>query len=430
MQAIKEIDAQLRVFEEHESEVRSYIRSFPTTFVKAKGHTLWDIEGKEYLDFFAGAGALNYGHNHPKMKEKLLAYIAEDGISHSLDMATGAKRTFLERFHDVILKPRKLEYKVMFPGPTGTNTVEAALKLARKVTGRDLVISFTNAFHGMTLGSLSITGNAFKRDGAGIPLHNSVSMPFDNYLGEGMDTVDYLERFLEDNGSGVALPAAIILETLQGEGGLNVANYEWLKRIEEVCRRWDILLIIDDVQVGCGRTGPFFSFEPAGITPDIVCLSKSISGYGIPMALTLIKPEYDIWSPGEHNGTFRGHNLAFITATEALSFWETDAFRLDIEEKGKRVEQFLLQLVEHYPVIQGEVRGRGLMRGVACGVDGAAEKICSEAFKRGLIMETSGPNSEVFKIMPPLTIDPDALIKGFAIIEESVKAYLQSGHQV
>ena len=258
----------------------------------------------------------------------------------------------------------------------------------------------------------------------GVPLHNGVAMPFDRYLGDDVDTVDYLERFLEDNGSGVALPAAIILETLQGEGGLNTANEEWLKRIEQICRRWDILLIVDDVQVGCGRTGPFFSFEPAGIQPDIVCLSKSISGYGIPMALTLIKPKYDLWEPGEHNGTFRGHNLAFITATEALSFWETDAFSQEIIKKGKIVEEFLVNLINKYPELQGEVRGRGLMRGIACDVKGLAEKICQHAFEKGWIMETSGPNSEVFKIMPPLIIDHDGLKRGFAIIEASVKESL------
>ncbi|MCM3570848.1 diaminobutyrate--2-oxoglutarate transaminase [Neobacillus mesonae] len=422
MQAVKEINSSLRVFEELESEVRGYIRSFPTVFSKAKGSKIWDMDGNEYIDFFAGAGALNYGHNNPKMKESLLRYIVEDGITHSLDMGTKAKAAFLEKFQKVILEPRKLDYKVMFPGPTGTNTVESALKLARKVTGRELVISFTNAFHGMTIGSLSITGNSFKRHGAGVPLHNSVAMPFDRYLGDDVDTVDYLDRFLEDNGSGVALPAAIILETVQGEGGLNVADFEWIKRIEEICRRWDILLIVDDVQAGIGRTGTFFSFEPAGIKPDIVCLSKSISGYGLPMALTLIKPEYDIWEPGEHNGTFRGHNPAFITAAEALSYWETEEFQTEILEKGAIVGEFLEETASCYPELQGEVRGRGLMRGIACDVPGLAEKVCEEAFKRGLIMETSGPNSEVFKIMPPLTIKRDELKQGFTIIEDSVKA--------
>lgn len=426
MHDLNEPSPQIEVFEKYESEVRSYIRSFPATFVKAKGYSLWDDRGKEYIDFFAGAGALNYGHNHPLMKEKLLAYINQDGITHSLDMATEAKGNFLKKFHEVILHPRKLDYKVMFPGPTGTNSVESALKLARKVTGRHLVISFTNAFHGMTLGALSVTGNSFKRRGAGIPLTNSLSMPFDKYLGDQIDTANYLELYLEDHGSGVSLPAAIIVETLQGEGGLNAARYEWLKRIEEICRRWNILLIVDDVQVGCGRTGPFFSFEPAGIYPDIVCLSKSISGYGVPMALTLIKPLYDIWSPGEHNGTFRGHNLAFVTATEALSYWETDAFTKEIIEKGEAVEKFLQSLVNRHPDMQGSLRGRGLMRGIACRVDGLAERICSEAFERGLIMETSGPNSEVFKIMPPLIIDREGLTHGLEIIEESVKVCLKN----
>jgi len=423
MEAVKVIGDNLKVFNELESEVRSYIRSFPTTFTKAKGYKLWDVDGKEYIDFFAGAGALNYGHNPPEMKGKLLSYIAEDGIVHSLDMGTKAKENFLQRFHDIILKPRGLEYKTMFTGPTGTNSVESALKLARKVTGRDLVIGFTNAFHGMTLGSLAITGNAFKRHGAGVSLHNSLSMPFDRYLGEDVDTLEYLERFLEDNGSGVALPAAIILETLQGEGGLNSASFEWLQRLEALCRRWDILLIVDDVQVGCGRTGPFFSFEPAGIKPDIVCLSKSIGGYGLPMALTLVKPEYDIWEPGEHNGTFRGHNLAFVTAAEAIEHWWTsDELSKSIEEKGKVVELFLTKLQHTYPQLQGEIRGRGLMRGMACGVEGLAEKICAAAFERGVIMETSGPKSEVFKIMPPLIIDAQGLMKGLEIVEESVKA--------
>lgn len=424
MQALKEAGTKLGVFEELESEVRSYIRSFPTVFDKAKGSKLWDKEGKEYIDFFAGAGALNYGHNESKMKEKLIDYIARDSITHSLDMGTDAKAEFLERFEEVILKPRNLDYKVMFPGPTGTNTVESALKLARKVTGRDLVISFTNAFHGMTLGSLSVTGNSFKRLGAGVSLQNSVAMPFDGYFGEGVDTVEYLERYLADLGSGLDMPAAIILETVQGEGGLNPAKYDWLRKIEALCRRWDILLIVDDVQAGCGRTGTFFSFEPAGIKPDIVCLSKSISGYGIPMALTLIKPEHDVWEPGEHNGTFRGHNLAFVTATEALTYWENDGFTKEILKKGELVGEFLEGLAKSYPGLQGKVRGRGLMRGIACGKKGLAEKVCGIAFEKGLIMETSGPSSEVFKIMPPLTIDEETLKRGFAIIEESVKESL------
>lgn len=420
-QPAKQLVNEMKVFEDLESEVRSYSRGFPTVFTKARGYKMWNAEGREFIDFFAGAGALNYGHNHPAMKEKLLDYIAGDNITHGLDMATRAKKDFLKNFNETILEPRNMDYKVMFPGPTGTNSVESALKLARKVTGRDLILCFTNAFHGMTLGALSITGNSFKRDGAGIPLGNSVAMPYDNYLGDDLETIDYIERFLEDNGSGVAFPAAMILETVQGEGGINVASFEWMKKIEDLCRRWDILLIVDDIQVGCGRTGPFFSFEPAGITPDIVCLSKSISGYGLPLALTLIKPQYDAWEPGEHNGTFRGNNHAFITATESMNFWKDDSFSRSIEEKGNKIETFLNKLVIKYPEIEGEVRGRGLMLGVACGVDGLAGKICSKAFENGLILETSGVDSEVIKIMPPLNIDDSGIERGLNIMERSIR---------
>ncbi|OIJ17285.1 diaminobutyrate--2-oxoglutarate transaminase [Anaerobacillus alkalilacustris] len=420
------VNNDLKIFEELESSVRSYVRSFPTVFKKAKGYKMWDINGKEYIDFFAGAGALNYGHNDEKMKKKLLEYIAQDGIVHSLDMATEAKANFLEKFNDVILKPRNMNYKVMFPGPTGTNTVESALKLARKVTGRTNVISFTNGFHGMTIGSLSVTGNSAKRQGAGIPLQHVVTMPYDNFVSNNLDTVEYLERFLEDNGSGVDIPAAMILETVQGEGGINAAKFEWLKRIEEVCKRWGILLIIDDVQAGVGRTGTFFSFEKAGINPDIVCLSKSIGGNGLPLALTLIKPELDIWNPGEHNGTFRGNNFAFITATESLTYWESDEFEKSIEEKSVKITEFLNNIVEKYPELNGKVKGRGLMQGISTPIEGLASEIAAKAFENGLIMETAGPEDEVFKLFPPLTIDNEGLEKGFKIIEESVRSLVAS----
>lgn len=412
-------DTKMRTFEEMESAVRSYSRGWPTIFDKAKGYKLWDTDGKEYIDFFAGAGTLNYGHNDQAMQDKIIEYIQNDGIIHSLDMGTTPRKNFLERFNEVILKPRNLDYKIMFPGPTGTNTVESALKIARKVTGRDSVISFTNAFHGMTIGSLSVTANSFKRHGAGVPLHHTVSMPFDDYV-EDQDSIAYLERFLEDSGSGVALPAAIILETVQGEGGINAARMNWLKKVEALCKRWDILLIIDDVQAGNGRTGTYFSFEPAGIKPDVVCLSKSIGGIGLPMAITLIKPEYDQWGPGEHNGTFRGNNLAFIAATEALKNWESVEFSEAVQEKANFLRETVQKLIEKYPQLKGEARGRGLMQGIAIEEEGLAGKICAEAFQRGLIVETSGPNDEVVKFLPPLVIDREGLEKGLSILEESI----------
>ncbi|MGI8316936.1 diaminobutyrate--2-oxoglutarate transaminase [Halobacillus mangrovi] len=413
----------MSVFENLESAVRSYSRSFPTIFEKAKGSQLWDGEGNTYIDFFAGAGALNYGHNDDAMQEKLIDYIKSDGLLHSLDMATPARAEFLQKFNDVILKPRNMDYKVMFPGPTGTNTVESALKIARKVTGREKVITFTNAFHGMTIGALSVTGNSFKRHGAGIPLTYSIAMPFDDYM-DGYDSLEYLEKMIQDGGSGIDLPAAVILETVQGEGGINAASFEWLKRVEELCRRLDIMLIVDDVQAGCGRTGTFFSFEKAGISPDVICMSKSISGSGLPMAITLIKPEYDQWGPGEHNGTFRGNNLAFATAAEALNHWKTDEFSGAIEQKSELFQKRLNQFVEEYPELEAEVRGRGLMLGIASKKEGLAGQIAEAAFERGLIIETSGPDDEVLKMLPPLIIEEEAIVKGLDIIEESIKSVL------
>lgn len=409
------------IFERLESEVRGYCRSFPALFARARGARLTDENTRSYVDFFSGAGALNYGHNDPGMKRALLRYLEDDGIVHSLDMATAAKGEFLESLEEIVLIPRRLDYRVQFPGPTGTNAVEAALKLARKVTGRETIVSFTNAFHGMTLGSLAITGNAFKRRGAGVPLTLGDTMPFAGYMGEDVDTLDYLEALVTDEGSGVDKPAAVILETVQAEGGINVASVEWLRRLDQICREHDILLVLDDIQVGCGRTGPFFSFERAGLAPDMVCLSKSLSGYGLPLAILLIRPDLDVWEPGEHNGTFRGHNPAFVTARAALeAYWRTDALQRRVEATAETVRARLESIVETSPGLQAEVRGLGLIQGIACEQPMDAVRICGAAFERGLIMETAGPEANVAKVMPPLTIDEVSLKDGLEILEAAV----------
>lgn len=402
----------MKTFETHESNVRGYIRSFPTVFTKAKDAHLHDRDGKTYIDFFAGAGVLNYGHNNAELKDAVMQYMADDGIMHGLDMGTEAKETFLQTFHDVILKPRGLDYKIQFPGPTGTNAVESALKLARKVTGRTNVVSFTNAFHGMTMGSLALTGNASKRAGAGVPLHNVSTMPFDGYMGAEVDTLDYFEKTLMDGGSGIDKPAAVIIETVQGEGGVNVAGWKWLRRLRKICTEHDILMIVDDIQMGCGRTGPFFSFEPAAIKPDLICLSKAISGLGLPMALVLIRPDLDIWNPGEHNGTFRGNNLAFVSATKALDYWRNATLEEDVAIKGRRIRERLSEIVNAHPNVSLRVRGRGMIQGLVTDDENLAVEICAAAFQRGLVMETAGVDDQVAKVMPPLTIDELTLEKG------------------
>ena len=411
----------LSVFETLESEVRSYCRGWPTVFDRALGSRMYDEDGHEYLDFFAGAGSLNYGHNNAVLKRALIDYLERDGVTHGLDMSTTAKRTFLESFQNLVLRQRDLPYKVMFPGPTGTNAVESALKLARKVKGREAIVSFTNAFHGMSLGSLAVTGNAFKRAGAGIPLVHGTPMPFDHYLDGRVPDFLWFERLLEDQGSGLNKPAAVIVETVQGEGGLNAARASWLRELSELCRRHDMLLIVDDVQAGCGRTGTFFSFEDAGIEPDIVCLSKSLSGYGLPMAITLLKPELDIWEPGEHNGTFRGYNPAFVTATAALErFWSDDVLAKEVAVKAQQVGDGLAGIIDGRP--DAQVRGRGLLVGVAFDDAGASGKVASAAFERGLLVETSGPEGEVVKLMPALTTETDDLRQGIEILDDAVTA--------
>ncbi|MGO1434456.1 MAG: diaminobutyrate--2-oxoglutarate transaminase [Canibacter sp.] len=403
-----------------ESEVRGYSRSWPAVFDRAVGSHIYDEDGREYIDFFAGAGALNYGHNNPTLKKILIDYISDDRVMHSLDMFTTARQEFIQTFNDVILTPRGLDYTLAFPGPGGTQATEAALKLARKYTGRETVISFTNGFHGMTLGALAVTGNSLKRSGAGIPLSHATPMPYDNYCDDYSD-FGYLERLLTDSGSGLDKPAAVIVETVQGEGGINPARYEWLQNLEKLCKKHEILLIIDDVQMGCGRTGTFFSFEEAGIEPDMVCLSKSISGYGIPMALTLLKPELDVWEPGEHNGTFRGISAGFATATATIrEYWSDDAFTQSIQAKAETVAQRFQSFVEMTPGLTIAAKGRGLARGIEMASGELADAVCEEAFTNGLLVETAGSEGEVVKLLAALTIPEDVLETGLDILESAI----------
>ena len=411
----------MSIFERRESEVRSYCRSFPTVFTRAHDAYQYDEQGRRYIDLFAGAGVLNYGHNPPRLQKALLDYLQSGGVTHSLDMHTVAKRTFLERFEEVILKPRGFDHKVMFPGPTGTNAVEAALKVARKATGRQNVMCFTNAFHGMTLGALSMTGNQTKRDGAGVPLNHSTRMPFEGDLGGARETLAFLEATLTNSSSGFDLPAAILLESVQAEGGVRVASTEFLQGLQTLARRFEIPLILDDIQVGCGRTGEFFSFEEAGLKPDIVCLSKSLSGYGLPFALVLIRPELDVWDPGEHNGTFRGHNLAFVTATEALSYWEDQSLTKQVKALSQLCRSHLEAMVRDCDALT-QVRGRGLILGVESSLPGLPERWSRECFERGVIVETAGPGDNVLKLLPPLTIEEPTLLRALEILRESLAA--------
>ncbi|MCG3172685.1 MAG: Diaminobutyrate--2-oxoglutarate transaminase [Myxococcota bacterium] len=411
-------------FEQHESNVRSYCRSFPAVFVKGKGSLLTAEDGKQYIDFFAGAGALNYGHNPDFIKERLIRHLEEDGLTHALDMYTAAKREFIHEFVHTILQPRELDYRIQFCGPTGANAVETALKLARLVKKRPTIGSFTGGWHGMSAGCLAVTGNRENRASAGIALANSVFFPYPAGPTHVPNTLEYMDAIFSDANSGLDLPAAIILETVQGEGGIYVAPPEFLRGLRELCTRHGVLLIVDDIQAGCGRTGDFFSFERAGVTPDIVCLSKSIGGYGLPMSLVLMKRDLDIWKPGEHTGTFRGNQLAFIAAKAAIErYWSSSAFTREILRKGGLVERTLRQRIA--PLHTGiEVRGLGLMWGMdfaRAGGPAVAKEISRRCFQRGLIVERCGRDDTVIKLLPPLTIEDAVLNQGLQILHDAVR---------
>ena len=414
------------VFEECESEVRSYCRKFPALFSKAKNAVLTDKNGREYIDFFAGAGAINFGHNNPYIKKAIIDYLADDNIIHALDMYTDAKEKFLISLKEKILIPRGLEYKVMCCGSTGTNAVEAALKLCRKVKKRSNVFAFSGAFHGMTLGSLAMTGDRNSRRGAGVSMGDVTFMPYYDMFEDPMMSLNYLEKVLKDDHSGIDKPAAVFLETVQAEGGINVAPVEWLKRLRRICDENDLLMVVDDIQVGVGRTGTFFSFERADIVPDMVILSKSISGFGLPMSLLLMKAEYDIFKPAEHNGTFRGNQLAFVGSKAGIEYFCDNDLGNVAKEKGEVISDYL---TEQILSIDDRLSVRGI--GMIYGIDFADidPKLALEAshrcFDKGLVIELAGRNDSVLKILPPLTIEKEYLNKGLEIITREVKQLLR-----
>ncbi|MFD8798254.1 diaminobutyrate--2-oxoglutarate transaminase [Streptomyces atroolivaceus] len=410
------------VFERHESHVRSYCRKFPVVFERAKGARLYAEDGRVFTDFFCGAGTLNYGHNPSPIKSRIVDYLASDGMMHGLDMYTGAKRSFLVALTEHILRPRGLEYTVQFSGPTGTDAVEAALKLARKATGRRGIFAFSGGYHGMSRGSLAVTGNGRARLAGGVHGQDEVTfIPYEDGPQGPFDSVGFIERLLADSSSGVEKPAAVIVEPLQMEGGVYEASADWLRRLRAVTERHGILLICDEIQSGCGRTGTFFAFEESGIVPDIVTVSKSISGYGLPLALTLFHPRLDVWEPGEHTGTFRGNQLAFVAATAAAELWSRPGFLAQLPAPARRLAELGTELTAAEPEIV--VRGRGMVLGIDLGRCGGGERAAAVqryAFDHGLIVELSGRDDEVVKVLPPLTITPEELGHGLGVLRAAL----------
>jgi diaminobutyrate-2-oxoglutarate transaminase len=413
-------------FAHYESKVRTYSRTFPRVFARGEGSYLYDSNGGQWLDFLTAAGSLNYGHNHPVLKQALIDYIRGNGVANSLDLATEAKEEFLLALNEVVLHPRRLEYQCQFCGPTGTDAVEAALKLARKVTGRRGVVAFSNAYHGMSAGSMTISSllGKYAQEPYSNP-GNVTFLPFEGFT-DCENEIKFIRQMLTTKGSGTQPPAAFILELIQCEGGVNIPSRKWALQIAELAAELKSVLIIDEIQTGCGRTGKFFSFEHYGIKPQMVCVSKSISAFGSPMSILLIDPALDQWGPGEHTGTFRGFTYSFVTGAKALRhFWGNSDFVCSLSAASAQLQTALQSLKDDFSLQILDVRQIGMLAGIKLRDSEFAVDVQRNCFDRGLIVESVGPDDDTLKLLPPLTISSQELASGIAILRESLEESLR-----
>ncbi|MGC2174992.1 MAG: diaminobutyrate--2-oxoglutarate transaminase [Acidimicrobiales bacterium] len=404
-------------FEELESNVRYYCRRWPAVFSTAHGSTITDEDGVSYLDFFAGAGALSYGHNNPIFVEVAIDHLRAGKVLHSLDTFTVEKRRFLEALQRHILIPRQLDMVVQTVGPTGATAVEAALQLAQRITGNRGVVGFAGGYHGMTYRTASISASLAGRE-TSAHLKDFVALPYVENVSD--QDLELLSRTLRSDVNGQRV-GALIIEPTQGEGGARPFDPAYLRAIREQCRELGVLVIADEVQAGVGRTGPFFSFEGTGLDPDIVCLSKSISGLGLPMAINLVRRELDTWAPGEFSGTFRGNNLAFATSAAMLeTYWADCNLEKGTESRGHIVRSTLEELAREFGRGTFKVRGNGLLQGLDVADTELATNISKAAFERHLIVETCGAGDTTVKMLPPIIINEDELTDGLARLGDSV----------
>ena len=412
----------MTIFEQRESSIRAYSRVYPVVFKTASNARQTDTNGKEYIDFFAGAGVLNFGHNNTAMKEAVINYLQNDGVLHSLDMETEAKAEFIQSFTDIILKPRNMPHLLQFTGPTGTNAVEAAMKLARRVTGRKNIVAFNHGFHGMTLGALAATANEYFRGAAGVPLDYVSHEPFGDEASNHKELIaDLRKKFVDGN---TEKPAAFMLETIQAEGGVNVASKDWIQALAALAKEIGALLIIDEIQVGCGRTGSYFSFDDLDIEPDIVCLAKGIGGLGTPMAMNLVRPELDKhWSPGEHTGTFRGQNISFVAGKVAVEYFVDNTLMDEVNKKAAFMTAQLQPLLDSDPSLQ--LRSKGMIMGLDLGCGERAAAIVKKCFNDGLIVASCGIGGKVIKPIPPLTISEADLATGLNILINATRQVME-----
>lgn len=405
-------------FESFESNVRYYCRRWPAVFATAHGSVIRDEEGREYLDFFAGAGALSFGHNNPAFVDVVAEHLREGRLTHSLDTFTPEKRAFLETLERVILKPRQLDMVVQTVGPTGATAVEAAMQLAQRVTGRRAVVGFQGGYHGMSYRAASISESMAPR---ALVAHigDFVALPFVAHVTK--NDLELLESTVRDGVNGEPI-GAIILEPTQGEGGARPFDPAYLQAVRKVATRYGALVIADEIQAGVGRTGPFFSHEGSNLDPDIICLSKSISGLGLPMAINLVRRSLDAWNPGEFSGTFRGNNLAFATSRAMLeTYWTNSDLEKSTVEHGMTMRHALASMADAFAPGRFDVRGNGMLCGLDVNDTQLATNITTYAFERGLIVEACGRGDTVVKLLTPLTTEPDQLRTGLERLASAVE---------
>ena len=416
----------------NESSAVSYSKGMPMALASGKGATLVDVDGNIFIDMFAGAGVMALGHGHPDILKAAHAEI--DKVTHTLDIPTPTRRKMVESLRKVL--PKELT-RVFFGGPTGSDAVEQALKLAKYNTGRYGIIAFEGAYHGMTGASLALTADNSHRDGLGplTPGIQFIPYPYEyrNPFGCPDDKVqlqaaENLDRILSDSHSGYPKPAAVILESVQGEGGTIIPSPEFLQRVRAICDKHDVLMICDEIQAGIGRTGKMFAFEHAGIVPDIITMSKALGGLGFPISAIAYKEKLNTWPTGKTIGTFRGNMIAFAAGSAALEWMQENEVVEHAAELGKKCMVPLKKLEEESPFV-GQVRGIGLMMAIEMVTDkktrepgsDLAKKVRKYAHQRGVMIEVGGHHGNVARLLPPLIITEELAMKGIEIIAGVIK---------
>jgi len=425
--------------QDRESNARTYPRHLPMAIAEGRGSFVRDVDGNVFIDFLAGAGVLSLGHNHPELVAAVVDQL--DHLTHGLDFPTPAKDAFIGAQLSMLPLAMQDRMKLHFCGPTGANAVEAAIKLCKTATGRGNVITFQGGFHGSTHATMSLTGLLAPKQHVANGLPGIHFFPY-SYCGRcpigltrntcTVNCAHYLEHSLHDSNGGLSRPAAVILELVQGEGGVIPADPEFVRRIRELTRQLDIPLIVDEVQTGCGRTGTWFAFEQYDIEPDVIVASKALSGIGTPIAMIMYEKRLDTWAPGAHIGTFRGNQLAFASGARAVDIIRRDDVLDNVRRRGEQIADRLTALAGN-PWVR-EVRGRGLMWGIelADPVDGQpagahAAAVQASALRRGLITEVGGRDDCVVRLLPSLTVTAEIVDIACTILIDAVQTQCLNG---